>query len=167
MDLWEEKAGPRQQVDSSRGPTLIKLLRELDAFGPRGFGDVEQAFRDPSRKVEEDEVFDMSGTSPHRLCEQTEHAPHRFGIALEHVHEVRAAECERGRLGHRRHRRRSLRLVEEGQVPEHVAPALESDHDLAPRVVGHRDFHRSSDDEEHVSGFVVAMEDHLVAREVA
>jgi ribosomal protein S12 methylthiotransferase len=30
MDLWEEKAGPRQQVDSSRGPTLIKLLRELD-----------------------------------------------------------------------------------------------------------------------------------------
>src|SRR5450432_1453442 len=30
MDLWEEKAGPRQQVDSSRGPTLVKLLRELD-----------------------------------------------------------------------------------------------------------------------------------------
>jgi ribosomal protein S12 methylthiotransferase len=30
MDLWAEKAGPRQQVDSSRGPTLTKLLRELD-----------------------------------------------------------------------------------------------------------------------------------------
>src|SRR5882762_7154086 len=30
MDLWDEKAGPRQQVDSSRGPTLAKLLRELD-----------------------------------------------------------------------------------------------------------------------------------------
>jgi ribosomal protein S12 methylthiotransferase len=30
MDLWEEKAGPRQQVDSSRGPTLVKLLRELE-----------------------------------------------------------------------------------------------------------------------------------------
>jgi len=29
MDQWEEKAGPRQQVDSSRGPTLTKLLREL------------------------------------------------------------------------------------------------------------------------------------------
>ena len=29
MDLWAEKAGPRQQVDSSRGPTLTKLLREL------------------------------------------------------------------------------------------------------------------------------------------
>ena len=30
MDLWDEKAGPRQQVDSSRGPTLTKLLRELN-----------------------------------------------------------------------------------------------------------------------------------------
>jgi ribosomal protein S12 methylthiotransferase len=30
MDLWAEKAGPRQQVDSSRGPTLTRLLRELD-----------------------------------------------------------------------------------------------------------------------------------------
>ena len=29
MDLWSEKAGPRQQVDSSRGPTLTRLLREL------------------------------------------------------------------------------------------------------------------------------------------
>jgi ribosomal protein S12 methylthiotransferase len=30
MDQWEEKAGPRQQVDSSRGPTLVKLLQQLD-----------------------------------------------------------------------------------------------------------------------------------------
>jgi ribosomal protein S12 methylthiotransferase len=30
MDLWAEKAGPRAPVDSSRGPTLTKLLRELD-----------------------------------------------------------------------------------------------------------------------------------------
>jgi ribosomal protein S12 methylthiotransferase len=29
MDLWEAKAGPRQPVDSSRGPTLTKLLREI------------------------------------------------------------------------------------------------------------------------------------------
>lgn len=29
MDLWPEKAGPRQPVDSTRGPTLIKLLREI------------------------------------------------------------------------------------------------------------------------------------------
>lgn len=32
MDLWEEKAGPRQPVDSSRGPTLRRLLEELDAI---------------------------------------------------------------------------------------------------------------------------------------
>jgi len=29
MDLWDEKAGPRQKVDSSRGVTLVRLLREL------------------------------------------------------------------------------------------------------------------------------------------
>ena len=29
MDLWEEKAGPRQKVDPSRGTTLVHLLREL------------------------------------------------------------------------------------------------------------------------------------------
>lgn len=30
MDLWTEKAGPRAAVDSSRGPTLTALLRELE-----------------------------------------------------------------------------------------------------------------------------------------
>jgi ribosomal protein S12 methylthiotransferase len=30
MDLWAEKAGPRQLVDSSRGVTLTRLLEELD-----------------------------------------------------------------------------------------------------------------------------------------
>jgi len=29
MDLWPEKAGPRQPVDSSRGPTLTALLRAI------------------------------------------------------------------------------------------------------------------------------------------
>src|SRR5213082_1007754 len=30
MDLWTEKAGPRQPVDSARGPTLVTLLREIE-----------------------------------------------------------------------------------------------------------------------------------------
>ena len=30
MDLWAEKAGPRQPVDSSRGPTLAALLRAIE-----------------------------------------------------------------------------------------------------------------------------------------
>jgi ribosomal protein S12 methylthiotransferase len=30
MDLWTERAGPRQPVDSSRGPTLSALLREIE-----------------------------------------------------------------------------------------------------------------------------------------
>jgi ribosomal protein S12 methylthiotransferase len=29
MDLWHANAGPRQPVDSSRGPTLVSLLREI------------------------------------------------------------------------------------------------------------------------------------------
>jgi ribosomal protein S12 methylthiotransferase len=29
MDLWEAKAGPRQPVDSARGPTLVSLLRDI------------------------------------------------------------------------------------------------------------------------------------------
>src|SRR6266480_702271 len=29
MDLWSDKAGPRQPVDSARGPTLVALLREI------------------------------------------------------------------------------------------------------------------------------------------
>lgn len=32
MDLWEEKAGPRQPVDSQKGAALTTLLRELDAI---------------------------------------------------------------------------------------------------------------------------------------
>ena len=30
MDLWSEKAGPRQPVDSARGPTPVALLREIE-----------------------------------------------------------------------------------------------------------------------------------------
>ena len=29
MDLWDSKAGPHQPVDSTRGPTLVSLLREI------------------------------------------------------------------------------------------------------------------------------------------
>jgi ribosomal protein S12 methylthiotransferase len=29
MDLWPQKAGPRQPIDSARGPTLAGLLREI------------------------------------------------------------------------------------------------------------------------------------------
>jgi ribosomal protein S12 methylthiotransferase len=32
MDQWAERAGPRAMIDSSRGPTLTKLLRELNAI---------------------------------------------------------------------------------------------------------------------------------------
>jgi ribosomal protein S12 methylthiotransferase len=31
MDLWEQKAGPRQPVDSARGPTLTRLLERIES----------------------------------------------------------------------------------------------------------------------------------------
>jgi ribosomal protein S12 methylthiotransferase len=31
MDLWDQKAGPRQPVDSSRGPTLTRLLERIES----------------------------------------------------------------------------------------------------------------------------------------
>jgi ribosomal protein S12 methylthiotransferase len=33
MDLWEEKAGPRQPVDSARGTSLVQLLDEIAEIG--------------------------------------------------------------------------------------------------------------------------------------
>ncbi len=35
MDLWSVKAGPRQPIDSSRGPTLAALLREIEKIEGR------------------------------------------------------------------------------------------------------------------------------------
>ena len=32
MDLWDRKAGPRQPVDSQRGPTLTRLLEQIEEF---------------------------------------------------------------------------------------------------------------------------------------
>lgn len=32
MDLWDRKAGPKQPVDSSRGPTLTRLLERIEAI---------------------------------------------------------------------------------------------------------------------------------------
>lgn len=32
MDLWDQKAGPRQPVDSGRGDSLVQLLSELEAI---------------------------------------------------------------------------------------------------------------------------------------
>jgi ribosomal protein S12 methylthiotransferase len=32
MDFWEQKAGPKQPVDSSRGPTLSRLLERIEAI---------------------------------------------------------------------------------------------------------------------------------------
>jgi ribosomal protein S12 methylthiotransferase len=32
MDLWDQKAGPRQPVDSSRGPTLARLLEKIEGI---------------------------------------------------------------------------------------------------------------------------------------
>ena len=32
MDLWDQKAGPRQPIDSARGPTLARLLEKIEGI---------------------------------------------------------------------------------------------------------------------------------------
>ena len=38
MDLWKQKAGPRQPVDSARGPTLTRLLERIEGNPGRFLG---------------------------------------------------------------------------------------------------------------------------------
>ncbi len=74
MDLWEEKAGPRQKVDPSRGVTLVHLLRELD-------------------KIEGDFWVRLLYTHPAHWSEElieciasTQHVARYVDMPLQHIH---------------------------------------------------------------------------------
>src|SRR2546426_12681465 len=109
----------------------------------------------------------MTGASAKRFREEAEHLTHRVRVAFQNGHEVGPPQRERGCLGDGGHRCRPRRAVEEGEIPEDVTPALESDHDLVAGVVRHGYLHGPGGDEEDMPGLVVAVEDDLVAREMA
>lgn len=74
MDLWSEKAGPRQQVDSSRGPTLTKLLAELDKI--EGEFWIRLLYTHPAHWS--DELIAAIAAS--------KHVPRYIDMPLQHIH---------------------------------------------------------------------------------
>ena len=74
MDLWAEKAGPKQPVDSRRGPTLAKLLRELDRI--EGDFWVRLLYTHPAHWS--DELIDCIAA--------TRHVARYVDMPLQHIH---------------------------------------------------------------------------------
>lgn len=74
MDLWAEKAGPKQPVDSRRGPTLTKLLRELDRI--EGDFWIRLLYTHPAHWS--DELIDCIAA--------TRHVARYIDIPLQHIH---------------------------------------------------------------------------------
>jgi ribosomal protein S12 methylthiotransferase len=75
MDLWEQKAGPRQPVDSSRGPTLCRLLEELDQI--EGDFWIRLLYTHPAHWS--DEVV--------KTIAQSKHVARYVDMPLQHIHE--------------------------------------------------------------------------------
>jgi ribosomal protein S12 methylthiotransferase len=75
MDLWEQKAGPRQPVDSSRGPTLCRLLEELDQI--KGDFWIRLLYTHPAHWS--DEVI--------KTIAQSKHVARYVDMPLQHIHE--------------------------------------------------------------------------------
>ena len=83
MDLWSEKAGPRQPVDSARGPTLVDLLREIEKID----GDfwVRLLYTHPAHWSDEliETIADCSKVARY------------IDIPLQHIHESMLARMRR------------------------------------------------------------------------
>jgi ribosomal protein S12 methylthiotransferase len=75
MDLWEQKAGPRQPVDSSRGPTLCRLLEELDQI--EGDFWIRLLYTHPAHWSDE-----LIGT-----IARSRHVARYVDMPLQHIHE--------------------------------------------------------------------------------
>jgi ribosomal protein S12 methylthiotransferase len=83
MDLWPEKAGPRQPVDSARGPTLASLLREIDQI--EGEFWVRLLYTHPAHWS--DELI--------RTIAQSRHVARYIDMPLQHIAETMLARMRR------------------------------------------------------------------------
>src|SRR5437868_12465378 len=83
MDLWSEKAGPRQPIDSARGPTLVALLREIEKI--EGDFWVRLLYTHPAHWSEEliETIADCRNVSRY------------IDIPLQHIHESMLARMRR------------------------------------------------------------------------
>ena len=76
MDLWTAKAGPRQPVDSTRGPTLAALLREIQEIDEEFW--VRLLYTHPAHWS--DELIDTIA--------QCDKVARYVDIPLQHIHEA-------------------------------------------------------------------------------
>ena len=76
MDLWTAKAGPRQPVDSTRGPTLAALLREIQEIDGEFW--VRLLYTHPAHWS--DELIDTIA--------QCDKVARYIDIPLQHIHEA-------------------------------------------------------------------------------
>jgi ribosomal protein S12 methylthiotransferase len=83
MDLWTAKAGPRQPVDSTRGPTLARLLREIQEI--EGDFWVRLLYTHPAHWS--DELIDTIA--------QCDKVARYIDIPLQHIHEAMLGRMRR------------------------------------------------------------------------
>src|SRR5438067_4821042 len=83
MDLWSEKAGPRQPLDSARGPTLAALLRQIETI--EGEFWVRLLYTHPAH---------WSNELITTVC-QCKHVARYVDIPLQHIDEMMLARMRR------------------------------------------------------------------------
>ena len=83
MDLWTAKAGPRQPVDSTRGPTLAALLREIQEIDGEFW--VRLLYTHPAHWS--DELIDTIA--------QCDKVARYIDIPLQHIHEAMLGRMRR------------------------------------------------------------------------
>jgi ribosomal protein S12 methylthiotransferase len=83
MDLWTAKAGPRQPVDSTRGPTLAALLREIQEIDGEFW--VRLLYTHPAHWS--DELID--------IIAQCDKVARYIDIPLQHIHEAMLGRMRR------------------------------------------------------------------------
>jgi pimeloyl-ACP methyl ester carboxylesterase len=124
---------------------------------------VEDALCDAARDVEEHEVFDPAGGAAHGTSEEPQDLPGRARAPLDDPEEVVARDRHDLSLVECGHRGRSRGIVEERELAEHRAVALDGDDDLVSVVIRNRDLHRTRRDHVEMAPRVIAVEDDLVA----
>jgi ribosomal protein S12 methylthiotransferase len=83
MDLWSKKAGPRQPVDSARGPTLASLLREIETIDGEFW--VRLLYTHPAHWSDE-----LIAT-----VAECKHVARYIDMPLQHIHEEMLARMRR------------------------------------------------------------------------